>query len=727
MQIPVQSAGQNDHSDTVTLGLKSLSSFLFGLAAVFTLDYSVYRISLSQSTRYTLLAGVFALFSALAYWTIYRFAPPRFQSNGIGRRGQVLTLLGFLVSGMLLTLAYPATPYLPGEQTLEIIATGERNPAAAGSEVHLEGLYFPNGDEEDFARFVKYGKNKWEILYGQLIAQRNFPARTIWRSDWAFPVKLIFHKSDSSGMVRIIWNAKEIGVFDLYADEATIQQIDLLPRYPADNMLRYALVSGLVVGLLLYLLAAFLITPARQPLASAARKASPWSILAFALPMIAVWLFFWLALWPGIVTADSRDQLGQIALGRYSDAHPVILTWTWWLILQVWNSPAAISLFQILALAGAAGLSYYQIRRLGVALPWLVVGAALFALSIVNALMVVALWKDVLFTVAFLLFFVFWLDILVTQGRRLAEPGYLLGFVLVAALSALYRHNGLPTILFSFACLILFMKGARRRLSFALAALIALVLLIKGPLFDLMKVQRADSFFETAFELYHLAAHLDAGTPFSAADREFLNSIRPLEDGWNYTCLTVGPLLHDRGTRLAVAYAHPQQLRRVFLNSLLANPMVNLAHTFCSSSIVWRIKNPSLAPTRFIDRNLAEKTTRNPAWFEWVDARYGDSLSPQREWYFWRPALYLYLFLFGTAVTAIRHGKRYLLLAAPLIGLCLPILLANHSQSFRYLYPVYVISLLYWPYLLTHRQPTPQPTDTNPTSGRGDSGLGLQE
>jgi hypothetical protein len=443
--------------------------------------------------------------------------------------------------------------------------------------------------------------------------------------------------------------------------------------------------------------------------------------------MVAVWLFYWLALWPGILTVDSTDQLWQIATGAYSDAHPVILTWTWWLILRLWNSPAAVSLFHILALAGAAGLSYYQMRRLGTRLGWLVFGAALFALSIVNALMVVALWKDVLFSTAFLLFFVFWLDILVTQGVNLGKPLYFLGFTLVALLSALYRHNGLPTILFSLVLLLLFTKSIRLRVSLVLAILVAVILLIKGPLFDRMNVHRADTFFESVFELYHLAAHIDAGTSFSESDRQFLNTIHPLEDGWNYSCMTVGPLLNSESTDLAVAYTQKGQLRQAFLHSLLANPLVNLNHMLCSSSIVWRIRNPSLVPTRFINRTVAEKTTRNPAWFEWVDTRYGQSLAPQQEWYNWRPAVYLYLFLFGVAVTAIKKGKRYLLLAVPVIGICLPIILANHSLSFRYLYPVYVISLLYWPYLLTNRVMPVEPTTEAFSSSQGPASSAPQE
>lgn len=698
--------------------MKILSSLLFGLAAAFTLNYSLFMMGRPPLVRAALLAGAFCLFSGLAYWGLYRFALPRFRANGIGRRGQALIILGFLLAGVLLAMAYPVTPFLPGRQTLEIVATGEQNPASASNEVHLEGLFFPDGSKEDYARFVKYGKDKWDILDDQLIAKGNLPARTVWRSDWAYPIRLIFHTTDSSGQVRIIWNEKEVQSLDLYSEVASVKQVDLAPRYPAGYISRYWLVSGVVIGLLLILLAAWLVKPASRPAAEVTPRTSPWSIALFALPMIAVWLFYWLALWPGILTVDSTDQLWQIAMGAYSDAHPVVLTWTWWLILRLWNSPAAISLFHILALAFAAGLSYYQMRRLGTRLGWLVIGAALFALSIVNGLMVVALWKDVLFSTAFLLFFVFWLDILVTRGVSLGRPLYFLGFLLVAALSALYRHNGLPTILFSLVALLLFMPGARRRVSLALAILVALILLIKGPLFDRMNVDRADTFFESVFELYHLAAHIDAGTSFSESDRQFLNAIHPLEDGWNYTCLSVGPLLNSESTNLTVAYTQKSQLRQAFLHSLLANPWVNLSHLLCSSSIVWRIRNPSLVPTRFIDRTVAEQTTRNPAWFEWVYARYGQSLAPQQEWYNWRPAVYLYLFLFGVAVTAIKKGKRYLLLAVPVIGICLPIILANHSLSFRYLYPVYIISLLYWPYLLTNRVTPPEPATEGGSPGQ---------
>jgi hypothetical protein len=357
----------------------------------------------------------------------------------------------------------------------------------------------------------------------------------------------------------------------------------------------------------------------------------------------------------------------------------------------------------------------------------LVLGAALFGLSIVNSLMVVTLWKDVLFSVAFLLFFIFWLDIIVTRGKNLGKPKYFLFFFLVTALSSLYRHNGLPAILFSLALLAVFMKEIRRRIILSLALLVAVLMLIKGPLFDLLNVHRADTFFESAFELYHLAAHVDAGTVFSKSDLAFLNTIRPVEDGWGYTCRTVGPLLDDKATQLNVAYTQKSQLRQAFLHSLLSNPMVNLSHTFCSSAIVWQIRNPYVVPTRFIDRTVAEKTTQNPAWFEWVNARYGRSLSPQQEIFTWRPAFYLYLFLFGVVVTAIKKGKRHLLLAVPAIGISLPIMLANHSQSFRYMYPVVLISMLYWPYLFTNQVRNLDLPLKDPASSREPLETGSQE
>ena len=45
----------------------------------------------------------------------------------------------------------------------------------------------------------------------------------------------------------------------------------------------------------------------------------PHDWIRYALPLLAVWLTYWLALFPGLISLDSVNQWGQIVTGRYDD------------------------------------------------------------------------------------------------------------------------------------------------------------------------------------------------------------------------------------------------------------------------------------------------------------------------------------------------------------------------------------------------------------------------
>jgi hypothetical protein len=328
--------------------------------------------------------------------------------------------------------------------------------------------------------------------------------------------------------------------------------------------------------------------------------------------------------------------------------------------------------------------------------------------------MSVSILRDVFFAIAFAFFFIFWVEIVVTRGARLAKPTSLLGFSLVSLLATLFRHNGMPVIFFSLLVLVVAMKEIRGRVIISLVMVFALFATIKGPLLAFLHVDKTGTYFEVVYELFHLDAHVIAGTNFSDDGKAILNQIKPPGKGrWSYDCRYIGWTIDVPGTDLVFANNNHERIRELFLETLWQAPLVNLSHLLCSGAVAWKINVPGM---NLIDMFKADENrlytiypnaggwqmeSKIPWLVEPIWQLYRLSTQSGMWWLLWSPAFYFYLFLFGVLIKSLKGGKRFLLLAVPVLGISLSLVAVNGSQNFRYMYPVYVVSLLYWPFLYT--------------------------
>ena len=198
----------------------------------------------------------------------------------------------------------------------------------------------------------------------------------------------------------------------------------------------------------------------------------------YSIPLLAVWLIFWLAFFPGLISKDSVDQWGQVVTGHYDDWHPVSHTWLLWLLSRPGHSLGAVSLVQVILAALLCGLVLAAVRRLG-APGWLVWAVtAWLALSPVYGVGVIALWKDNAFGLTAL-----WTALLLLQAveRGRMTGGWSVALGIALALLSLLRHNGhlvaIPT--FGVAAWY-FWSGGRAMVLRAAAIGVLLVMLVIG-------------------------------------------------------------------------------------------------------------------------------------------------------------------------------------------------------------------------------------------------------
>ena len=221
--------------------------------------------------------------------------------------------------------------------------------------------------------------------------------------------------------------------------------------------------------------------------------------------------------------------------GAYSDIAPAFHTMTNWLITRIWFSPAAVAWTQLLTMSLVIAWTLKRLRQWGLSRAWAWVAGLLLGVMPAAGILSITLWKDIPYTIAFLVLALWVMEMIQSRGQWLQRPAsaWLLGIVL--AMLALYRHNGLPVALA--APLLLAAAYYRQGLRLALSLVVACGLIwgVRGPLYravvahaasqgatPAIGMENARGVFKVTFAIHHIAAQLAGDTPLTAEERELL-------------------------------------------------------------------------------------------------------------------------------------------------------------------------------------------------------------
>jgi hypothetical protein len=428
------------------------------------------------------------------------------------------------------------------------------------------------------------------------------------------------------------------------------------------------------------------------------------SWLGYALPICVVFGFHLLAFWPASMSPDSLDQWDQIVTFDFKDWHPTFHSLTLWLVTRIWESPSMAGIFQIVLLASSFGWALARLQVYGVPRTILFCSGLFFALTPVNGLMAITIWKDIPYSAAMLVFAVCLLEIALTSGRWLSTKKNIIFLALVILLVSLYRHNGIfPAFM---TPLILFLLYPRQWKSVTIIVLISasLHVMIRGPLYDKLDVSRGTPLDHVIAQIEtRLSTWVDGNEP-EAADSRVI--IRP-------------GAVSDKGS----------------LSHELEAPSTGMPEVLQSSSLLWQIK-PLEGYYKRVDYVNLWGQQKEQLRIRYISGNdLGLSENPQIEtitemlyrlfeqskhhvalFWMWRPAVYLYLLVGAALIATLRHRKMLMLPLVPLVLNSAPTLFfIIHKSIFRYHYAIVLTAfLLILPYLFV----TPDCSDNSTKSGR---------
>lgn len=662
---------------------------------------------------YLILLVISVLLAGLLFGWIEKYVKPWLIKNS-------LTTLCLCILISLLFSAYlnvglfiqPSFYLLLPRHKLEIFVLEEKNPSSSGHEVVIQGI---NSGTEYVSYNTIQQNGSWERINDDLHYSSDQPASLHWNGPVLNALKVYFRSQPSGGMVKVILDGQEKTV-DLYSPEP-INLVEI--QFSIGSKVFIDLITFLIpfftIGLLVFIPSIFLVDT-RWAINKSARRSS-W--LLYMLPMVLGWGVYLATFFPGGISPDTISQWSQVLSGKINDWAPAIHTIIMWLLSQIWLSPAIVGIAQILSLSFVIAWGLGSLNKYG--LPgwsaWLI--SILFALMPTHGIMVITLWKDIPYAISMLALNIVVINIIFSKGDWLKSKRHILVFGVILVGTSLFRHNGLPVAIGMALLLLIFFWKRRYAILWASLVFVLGYLGIRGPLYDILKVDRTSgTSLGNTLLLHHIAAHVQAGTYFTDEERTYLDELYPLKNGWPYDCCSVNTVYYTEKFNGSLFAKTSSKVQTIFINTILRNPFVNLKHLSCSSVMYWELpQQDCYLYTTTISGDNGE--------IHWIEVRNNTiglseaSVLPflvkplytlyafvsNRNLYifFWRPAFFMCLVFYSVLIFTIRRKKAiYLFLAAPALLQSAFGAIVNLAQDFRYQYSVvligvFLLSLFFFP------------------------------
>ena len=199
---------------------------------------------------------------------------------------------------------------------------------------------------------------------------------------------------------------------------------------------------------------------------------------------VFVFYFAWLLIMQTCFTSPGSDtvyQMQQVQAFRFEDWHPILHTFSLYLVTRIYDSLLAVATAQLIAFSVLVAWLYGSLRRMACGrVVWLV--TLFVAFNPVNFTMLRSGLKDVAFALAALGVSIAVLNIVASRGDWLKRIGNVVLLSLLLFLATFYRHNGIFFTMPLCLCLACWRmsRGSRLRLFAAFVVFAALGLAYRG-------------------------------------------------------------------------------------------------------------------------------------------------------------------------------------------------------------------------------------------------------
>lgn len=246
------------------------------------------------------------------------------------------------------------------------------------------------------------------------------------------------------------------------------------------------------------------------------------------------WLPYFLYAFPAIMTPDSIRQLEQILGQRaFSNHHPWVHTMTMSLFYHfgslftdsVNGAFAFFTVFQMCFMAFAASFCVWIVSKFTQKMPVLIGITVFYACVPYNAVMSICIWKDVMFSGSVLIFCCALFYLLFGEKTKKMQIGMTVIYVVTGILFCLYRSNGWYAFILCVPFLVFVFRKNWKVMLPLHVLIVAVVLLVKGPVMDACGVTQPDFVESVSMPLQMIGRVIAEGNELTAKQEASLNKI----------------------------------------------------------------------------------------------------------------------------------------------------------------------------------------------------------
>lgn len=237
--------------------------------------------------------------------------------------------------------------------------------------------------------------------------------------------------------------------------------------------------------------------------------------------------------YPGIMTPDSINQIEQIlGMKPFSNHHPWMHTLTISLFYNIGtlftsdlnDAFVFFTIFQICFMAFAASYLIWVISKYTKSLLLLCSLIAIYAFLPYHNVMALCIWKDVMFGGTLLLFCTA-LFYLLKEGITKKTLSSTILYFISGFLMCVYRSNGWYAFLLTFPFLLIAFRKQWKLMYPLHFALLALVLVVKGPVMDHYEVTQPDFIESISIPLQQVGRVIATGQELTPEQNELIRKI----------------------------------------------------------------------------------------------------------------------------------------------------------------------------------------------------------
>lgn len=232
------------------------------------------------------------------------------------------------------------------------------------------------------------------------------------------------------------------------------------------------------------------------------KSTNKWLFIGGVIFLLICWMPVWLSLFPGAFSYDAYDEWQQVKTGVITAHHPVLhvlllggLVEGMFTLTGNYNVGIAIySVIQMLVLAGAFSYAVCFLKEMKLS-KWVQFGTlAYYGISPVCGLFSISATKDVLFTAAEILLFVFVVRMLTKTEDFFERKSWCAGFWAAMLGTMIFRNNGLYVALIMLVivtvCLRKYLKNYWKKYVLLLGLILLPYMMYTGPVYKLLDVEK---------------------------------------------------------------------------------------------------------------------------------------------------------------------------------------------------------------------------------------------